>query len=208
MGKNVLVVSASLRPTSNSHALALAFAEGAREAGHDVETVSLRGKRIEFCRGCLACQAGAACPLKDDAAAIVERIVAADAIAFATPIYFFEMAGQMKTLLDRSNPAYAADPAFRDVYLLATAADEDAHAFDGATKGLQGWVDCFEQESMRRAPSRSACTKSTAHASWDAGFRRRTAAGQLKGCLRFFMPPKHGEPFNISIGYRLSSAVC
>ena len=36
MGKNVLVVSASLRPTSNSHALALAFAEGAREAGHDV----------------------------------------------------------------------------------------------------------------------------------------------------------------------------
>ncbi|MFR3092405.1 MAG: flavodoxin family protein [Eggerthella lenta] len=124
MGKNVLVVSASLRPTSNSHALALAFAEGAREAGHDVETVSLRGKRIEFCRGCLACQAGAACPLKDDAAAIVERIVAADAIAFATPIYFFEMAGQMKTLLDRSNPAYAADPAFRDVYLLATAADE------------------------------------------------------------------------------------
>ena len=134
MGKNVLVVSASLRPTSNSHALALAFAEGAREAGHDVETVSLRGKRIEFCRGCLACQAGAACPLKDDAAAIVERIVAADAIAFATPIYFFEMAGQMKTLLDRSNPAYAADPAFRDVYLLATAADEDAHAFDGAAR--------------------------------------------------------------------------
>ena len=58
------------------------------------------------------------------------------------------MAGQMKTLLDRSNPAYAADPAFRDVYLLATAADEDAHAFDGATKGLQGWVDCFEQARL------------------------------------------------------------
>lgn len=148
MGKNVLVVSASLRPTSNSHALALAFAEGAREAGHDVETVSLRGKRIGFCRGCLACQAEAACPLDDDAAAIVERIVAADVIAFATPIYFFEMAGQMKTLLDRSNPAYPASPAFRDVYLLAAAADEDERAFDGAVKGLQGWVDCFERARL------------------------------------------------------------
>ena len=86
-----------------------------------METVSLRGKRIEFCRGCLACQSGATCPLHDDAAAIVERIVAADAVAFATPIYFYEMAGQMKTLLDRTNPAFPAKPAFRDVYLLATA---------------------------------------------------------------------------------------
>ena len=165
MGKNVLVVSASLRPTSNSHALALAFAEGAREAGHDVETVSLRGKRIEFCRGCLACQAGAACPLNDDAAAIVERIVAADAIAFATPIYFFEMAGQMKTLLDRSNPAYAADPAFRDVYLLATAADEARPCVRRGDEGTarlgrllragtpRGRGDC-RRSAMRRAPSR------------------------------------------------------
>lgn len=148
VGKNVLIVSSSLRPSSNSHILALAFAEGAREAGHDVETVSLRGKRIGFCRGCLACQAGAACPLDDDAPAIVERIVAADTIALATPIYFFEMAGQLKTLLDRSNPAYPASPAFRDVYLLATAADEDEHAFDGAVKGVQGWVDCFEQARL------------------------------------------------------------
>lgn len=148
MGKNVLVISASLRPSSNSHVLALAFAEGAREAGHDVETVSLRGKRIGFCRGCLACQSDAPCPLDDDAAAIVERIVSADAVALATPIYFFEMAGQLKTLLDRSNPAYPASPAFRDVYLLAAAADEDERAFDGAVKGVQGWVDCFEQARL------------------------------------------------------------
>ena len=148
MGKNVLVVSASLRPTSNSHALALAFAEGAREAGHDVETVSLRGKRIEFCRGCLACQAGAACPLKDDAAAIVERIVAADAIAFAPPLYFFVLAGQMQTLPHLRHPAFASYPALLYVFPIARAADEDAHAFDGATKGLQGWVDCFEQARL------------------------------------------------------------
>lgn len=148
MGKSVLVVSASLRANSNSHALALAFAEGARETGHDVETVSLRGKRIDFCRGCMACQEGKPCPLDDDAAELVERIVAADAITFATPIYFYEMAGQMKTLLDRTNPAYCAEPAFRDVYLLATAADKNERAFDGAVKGLQGWVDCFDRARL------------------------------------------------------------
>lgn len=148
MGKNVLVVSSSLRANSNSHALALAFAEGAREGGHAVETASLRGMDIGFCRGCLRCQEGDACPLDDDAGALVERMVAADAIAFSTPIYFYEMAGQMKTLLDRSNPAYARTPSFRDVYLLAAAADGSERAFDGAIKGLQGWVDCFEQARL------------------------------------------------------------
>ena len=149
MGKNVLVVSASLRPTSNSHALALAFAEGAREAGHDVETVSLRGKRIEFCRGCLACQAGAACPLNDDAAAIVERIVAADAIAFATPIYFFEMAGQM------NDPARPQQPGLRCRSCVSRRVPAGHGGrrgrpmrSTGRRRGLQGWVDCFEQARL------------------------------------------------------------
>ena len=148
MGKRVLVISTSPRANSNSHALALAFAEGALEAKHDVEMVSLRDKSIAFCRGCLACQAGKPCPLGDDAAGIVKRMIEADIIAFATPVYFYEMSGQMKVLLDRSNPAYAAKPAFHDVYLLATAADENERAMDGAVKGLQGWVDCFDQARL------------------------------------------------------------
>ena len=160
MGKNVLVVSASLRPTSNSHASRSRSPKG-RARQVTTWRVSLRGKRIEFCRGCLACQAGAACPLNDDAAAIVERIVAADAIAFATPIYFFEMAGQMKILLDRSNPAYAADPAFRDVYLLATAADEDAMRSTG-----------------RRRDCKAGSTASSRHASWRGDCRRSRCAGR------------------------------
>ena len=54
--KNVLIISTSLRPNSNSQALGDQFAKGAREAGHRVEQVSLRGKDIRFCQGCLACQ--------------------------------------------------------------------------------------------------------------------------------------------------------
>ena len=56
MAKNILILSASLRAGSNSETLANAFADGARAAGHTVEVVSLRGKSIAFCRGCLACQ--------------------------------------------------------------------------------------------------------------------------------------------------------
>ena len=55
MAKSILILSASLRAGSNSEALANAFADGARAAGHTVEVISLRGKNIAFCRGCLAC---------------------------------------------------------------------------------------------------------------------------------------------------------
>lgn len=56
MSKRILVISTSLREKSNSQALGDAFAAGAREAGHQVEQISLRGRSIAFCTGCLACQ--------------------------------------------------------------------------------------------------------------------------------------------------------
>ncbi len=74
----------------------------------------------------------------------MEKMLHADVLVFATPIYYYEMSGQMKTILDRANPLYTADYAYRDVYLLATAADGDEHAMDGARKGLEGFIACFE----------------------------------------------------------------
>ena len=55
MSKKVLVISTSLRHNSNSDLLAQKFAQGARDAGHQVEVVSLRGKSLAFCTGCMAC---------------------------------------------------------------------------------------------------------------------------------------------------------
>lgn len=83
MAKNILILSASLRAGSNSEALANAFADGARAAGHTVEVISLRGKNIAFCRGCLACQTLGRCVIDDDAVAITEKMQHADVIAFA-----------------------------------------------------------------------------------------------------------------------------
>jgi len=145
---NVLVISTSLRPTSNSDALAREFARGAAVAGHSVEVVSLRGKKIEFCRGCFACQKTQKCVIKDDAPDIVAKMHNADVIAFATPIYYYEMCGQMKTLLDRANPLYPSDYKFRNVYLLTTAAEDEPQVPQRAVSGLTGWIDCFERARL------------------------------------------------------------
>lgn len=150
MGKKILVVSASLRNGSNSDALADEFIRGAKEAGHTVEKVSLAGKEIAFCRGCLACQTkkDGHCMMRDDADAIIQKMAEAEVLVFSTPIYFYEMCGQMKTLLDRTNPLFPMDYAFRQVYLLAAAADEEKTAMDGAVKGLEGWISCFEEARL------------------------------------------------------------
>ena len=125
MSKRILVISTSLREKSNSQALGDAFAAGAREAGHQVEQISLRGRSIAFCTGCLACQSAGQCVIQDDAVEIAEKMGRAEVIAFATPIYYYEMSGQMKTLLDRANALFASDYAFRDIYLLTAAAEEE-----------------------------------------------------------------------------------
>lgn len=105
-------------------------------------------KNIGFCKGCLACTKTNRCVIKDDAAELVEKMLAADVIAFATPIYYYEMSGQMKTLLDRGNPMYSADYAFRDIYLLSAAAEEVEDVPKRAVSGLEGWIECFPKSHL------------------------------------------------------------
>ena len=142
---NVLVISTSLRARSNSDVLTERLIAGARDAGHAVEHISLKGKEIKYCIGCLSCMKTQRCVQKDDAAGIAERVKQADVLVFATPIYYYEMSGQMKTLLDRMNPLYGTDYRFRRVYLLSTAADSAPGTDARAVNGLQGWIECFER---------------------------------------------------------------
>lgn len=148
MNKNVLVITTSLRNNSNSEALADSFIEGAQSAGNTVEKISLKGKSIAFCKGCLACQKTQKCVINDDAVEIARKMHDADVIAFATPIYYYEMSGQMKTLLDRANSLFPSDYAFRDIYFLSTAAEDGENVDARALSGLQGWIDCFEEAEL------------------------------------------------------------
>lgn len=149
MSMKVLIISTSLRTNSNSDILARKCVRGALDAGHEVEYVSLKGKSIEYCIGCLSCIKSGSCVLKDDVKDIMEKVKQAEVIIFATPIYYYEMCGQMKTLLDRLNPLYASEYAFRDIYMIATAAEDEDSTFDKAYNGLQGWVDCFEKVTLK-----------------------------------------------------------
>ena len=148
MSKKILVLSTSPRKGGNSDLLADAFARGAREAGSTVEKISLSGLRVDFCRGCLSCLNTKRCVIQDDAVEIAEKMGVAEVIAFATPIYYYEMSGQMKTLLDRANALFASDYAFRDIYLLTAAAEEDDQVPARAESGLTGWIDCFEKARL------------------------------------------------------------
>ena len=147
--KRVIVISTSLRAGSNSEMLAEKFAEGVKDSGNEVETISLRGKEIKFCVGCLSCQHTGACVFKDDVPAIMEKVLNADVVCWATLIYYYEMSGQMKTLIDRMNAMYPKDYRFRDIYLLTTAAEAEEETPRRAEMGLTGWIDCLGKSSLK-----------------------------------------------------------
>ena len=146
--KRVIVISTSLRRGSNSDMLADKFVEGAKTAGNDVEKISLEGKEIQFCKGCFACQKLGRCVIKDDVNDIMSKVLEADVVCWATPIYYYEMSGQMKTLIDRMNAMYPLDYKFRDVYLLTTAADDEEETPKRAEMGLGGWIECFPESRL------------------------------------------------------------
>lgn len=149
ISKKVLIISTTRRNNGNSAALAKEFQRGAKDAGHEVEYVSLVDKSIHFCVGCFACTKTEKCFMDDDASAIVEKMRYADVIVFATPIYSNQMCGSMKTLLDRTNPIFLVDYCFREIYLLTTAAVNDEKVPDGAVAGIRGWIDCFSKSELK-----------------------------------------------------------
>ena len=145
MSKHVLIINSSPRKGGNSETLAASFAKGAEEIGHKVETVYLREKNYSFCKGCLACLRIGHCVIADDAVEIAAKMHDADVIVFATPVYYYSVSGQLKTMLDRANPLFGSDYAFTKAYLLAAAAEDEADTVEGTVKAVQGWVDCFER---------------------------------------------------------------
>lgn len=149
MAKKILIIGTSPRRNGNSNRLAQEFEKGAKEAGNQVEIVYLCDKTINFCKGCLACQRLHKCVINDDANEITDKIREADVIVWATPVYYYCISGQMKTMIDRANPLFASDYKFKEVYLLAAAADSGDYTFKGTINALEGWIACYNGVQLK-----------------------------------------------------------
>ena len=146
--KNVVVISSSLRNGSNSEILAKEFVRGA-SIKHNVEYISLKDINFKFCLGCLMCQKTGKCVINDDVGQYLDKISNADILVFATPIYYYCMSGQLKTFLDRLNPLYVKHNNFKEIYLLASCADDSASAIDKTIVALNGWIECFDGVELK-----------------------------------------------------------
>ena len=144
MGKKVLILSSSPRKGGNSDTLCDLFLVGALEGGHAAEKVFLRDKHIGYCTGCGACTRGAKkCSQKDDMAGVLDQMVHAEVIVMATPVYFYTMAAQLKTLIDRTCARYQ-EISGKEFYFILTAADGHQKALHRTLEGLRGFTSCLD----------------------------------------------------------------
>lgn len=139
--KNVLILSGSPRKRGNSDMLCDQFYKGADEAGNRCEKMYLQDMQIGFCTACYACRENGRCIQKDSMTEVLEKMIQADVIVLATPVYFYSMAGQMKTFIDRTLPRYT-EIRNKHFYFIVTAADGKA-SMQRAVESLQGFTDCL-----------------------------------------------------------------
>ena len=142
MNKKVLILSSSPRKGGNSNLLCEQFIMGTQEAGHHSEMISFRDKKINYCTGCGTCFDNKICSQKDDMAEILEKMIAADVIVMATPIYFYTMCGQMKTMIDRTCARYT-EISNKEFYFIITAAVNNKKAMERTIEEFRGFTSCL-----------------------------------------------------------------
>ena len=120
MSKNILILSSSPRRGGNSDTLCDEFMRGSIESGNQ----------------------------KDDAAEVIEKMLAADVIVMGTPVYFYAMSAQMKMMIDRCcGPC--TEMKNKEFYFIATAAEEDETIMDRIVGNFMGFLDCLENPTVK-----------------------------------------------------------
>lgn len=148
MTKKVLVLSASPRKGGNSDLLCDQFMKGSMEAGHKVEKIFIGDKRIGYCTGCGSCNDTHECVQDDDMGEILDKMISTDVIVMATPVYFYTMSAQMKTLIDRTLPRYT-EISGKEFYFIVSAGDSDKKAMERTLEGFRAFLSLLEDARQK-----------------------------------------------------------
>jgi multimeric flavodoxin WrbA len=141
MGKKIFIVSASARKEGNSDTLCGHFIKGAAEAGHHIEKIRLHEMKIKPCLGCGTCRDSGKCVHDDDMAENLDKMVQADVIVLATPVYFYSMNGNLKQFIDRTYSRFR-QMSGKDFYFILTMGAPDKEYAKIALEGLGGYIKC------------------------------------------------------------------
>lgn len=143
MRKKVLILSGSPRKNGNSDTLCDAFMKGAAEAGHEVEKIRVAEKKIDYCRACYACKETGICVIQDDMAQVLQKMIDADVLVLASPVYFYSIDAQLKAVIDRSVARWT-EVKNKELYYIMTAADQDRESMNTTLACFRGYADCIE----------------------------------------------------------------
>ena len=142
--KKVLILSGSPRRGGNSDVLCDRFMQGAVAAGNEVEKIFVAGKKIAPCLGCYFCKNhGGRCAINDDMGEVLEKILAADVLVLSSPVYFYSISAQLKAVIDRTVARWT-ELANKELYYIATAAEEDDDTLDTTLACFHGFAKCIE----------------------------------------------------------------
>lgn len=142
--KKVLILSGSPRKGGNSDILCGEFARGAADAGHKVETIRVSEKKIGYCRACYYCRDHAGdCVQKDDMAEVLQKMVDADVLVLASPVYFYSIDAQLKALIDRTVARWT-EVKNKEFYYIVTCADGEKASAETTLACFRGYADCVE----------------------------------------------------------------
>lgn len=143
MSKKVLILSGSPRKDGNSDILCDQFAKGACDGGHTVEKIRVAEKNIGYCKACYACKSTGKCAIDDDMAEILQKMIDADVIVLASPVYFYSIDAQLKTLIDRTVARWL-EVKNKEFYYIVTAAENEKSAAETTVACFRGYADCVE----------------------------------------------------------------
>ena len=143
MSKKVLILSGSPRKGGNSDILCDEFMRGAVETGNDVEKIRVSTKKVAPCSACYFCKNSGECVHKDDMAEILQKMIDADVIVLASPVYFYSIDAQLKAVIDRTVARWL-EVKNKEFYYIVTMADEDVSSADTTIACMRGYADCVE----------------------------------------------------------------